>query len=303
MAWELRLISIYYWVCDHYNQSAFLEVQRMSNNATKLSPAFSDQEAIAVYLFGILQSHTEVKKIYEYTKNHLHSWFPTLPSYAKFNERLNRLSPALSVLSQKSLAEVSLPDWLKRTSSNMEAVIDSMPIILAKAGRADHAKVAKLLANKSYCATKKLFYHGVKLHQLGLVNPNCLPIPQCLLVTAGSESDNTVFKERIAPQFRDLTVYADKIYHDRPGNAAVKEAFNITVMPCQRRKKNEPNLNAFQKQFSTAVSRVRQPVESFFNWINEKTGIQIASKVRSLKGLLKHLWGKLTAALLIINGF
>ncbi|MHB1104890.1 MAG: hypothetical protein ACYCZ2_00890 [Lutibacter sp.] len=44
-----------------------------------------------------------------------------------------------------------------------------------------------------------------------------------------------------------------------------------------------------------AVSAIRQPIESFFNWINEKTQIQNASKVRSFKGLIVHIFGKLPA--------
>ena len=48
--------------------------------------------------------------------------------------------------------------------------------------------------------------------------------------------------------------------------------------------------------FSCAVSRVRQPIESFFNWLNEKTKIQRAMKVRSTAGLLIHLFGKLSIA-------
>ncbi|GHT70148.1 hypothetical protein AGMMS50239_38090 [Bacteroidia bacterium] len=53
--------------------------------------------------------------------------------------------------------------------------------------------------------------------------------------------------------------------------------------------------------FSRAVSSVRQPIESFFNWLNEKTTIQRASKVRSTKGLLLHIFGKIAAALLVIS--
>lgn len=54
--------------------------------------------------------------------------------------------------------------------------------------------------------------------------------------------------------------------------------------------------------FNTLVSRVRQPIESFFNraadrWLEEKTGIQCAAKVRSTQGLLKHVFGALAAAL------
>ncbi len=48
--------------------------------------------------------------------------------------------------------------------------------------------------------------------------------------------------------------------------------------------------------FSTAVSKVRQPIESFFNWLIEKTDFQKASKVRSTKGLMVHVFGKMAAA-------
>ena len=55
-------------------------------------------------------------------------------------------------------------------------------------------------------------------------------------------------------------------------------------------------IKAANDLFSTAVSRVRQPVEAIFNWLIEKTDIQRASKVRSTKGLMIHAFGRLTAA-------
>jgi hypothetical protein len=45
---------------------------------------------------------------------------------------------------------------------------------------------------------------------------------------------------------------------------------------------------AANKLFSTAVSKVHQPIEAFFNWLIEKTNIQNASKVRSSNGLWLH---------------
>ncbi|RTY81818.1 transposase [Flavobacterium sp. ZB4P23] len=48
--------------------------------------------------------------------------------------------------------------------------------------------------------------------------------------------------------------------------------------------------------YSTAVSRIRQPIESLFNWLIEKTNIQRACKVRSTKRLLGQLFGKIAAA-------
>lgn len=61
---------------------------------------------------------------------------------------------------------------------------------------------------------------------------------------------------------------------------------------CQDNKNRDKASNDL---FSTAVSRVRQPIESFFNWLIQKTDIQRASKVRSSKGLLVHLFGKIAA--------
>jgi len=48
--------------------------------------------------------------------------------------------------------------------------------------------------------------------------------------------------------------------------------------------------------FSRAVSKIRQPIESLFNWLIEKTEIQRASKVRSTKGLMVYVFGRLAAA-------
>ena len=52
--------------------------------------------------------------------------------------------------------------------------------------------------------------------------------------------------------------------------------------------------------YSRAVSCIRQPIESLFNWIIEKTDIQRASKVRSTNGLLVHFFGKIAAAFIFL---
>ena len=52
--------------------------------------------------------------------------------------------------------------------------------------------------------------------------------------------------------------------------------------------------------FSKAVSKVRQPIEGWFNWLIEKTDFQRASKVRSAKGLLGHVFGNWVAAFIYL---
>jgi hypothetical protein len=55
--------------------------------------------------------------------------------------------------------------------------------------------------------------------------------------------------------------------------------------------------------YNRLVRSIRQPIESLFNWIEEKTGIQKAGKVRSTDALMIHRWGKLAVAffLLVFN--
>jgi hypothetical protein len=45
---------------------------------------------------------------------------------------------------------------------------------------------------------------------------------------------------------------------------------------------------------------MRQPIESLFNWTDEKTGIQRASKVRSHQGFLVHAFGRVSVTMLLL---
>lgn len=46
---------------------------------------------------------------------------------------------------------------------------------------------------------------------------------------------------------------------------------------------------------STAVSKIRQLIEALFKLLIEQTDIQRTSKVRSTKGLIVHVFGRIAA--------
>lgn len=102
MNWELRLIVLYFWVCESFEQGAGHYAQRMNKNTKNFVIKFTDQEAVTVYLFGLLRKYKEVKDIHTYAKDHLLDWFPDLPSYEKFNKRLNFLNPVFACLTQQA---------------------------------------------------------------------------------------------------------------------------------------------------------------------------------------------------------
>ena len=89
MEWEIQLITLYCDVSEQYQSHLWRYCERMSNNST---PAFTDEEVITIYLFGIQRKRKTVKELYEYTRDHLAAWFPLLPSYEGYVYRLNHLS-------------------------------------------------------------------------------------------------------------------------------------------------------------------------------------------------------------------
>ena len=81
----------------------------------------------------------------------------------------------------------------------------------------------------------------------------------------------------------------------------MKEQQTRLITP--RKKPKGKELTEAESYYNRLVRRIRQPIESLFNWIEEKTGIQRASKVRSTDALMIHCWGKLAVAffLLVFN--
>lgn len=298
MTWETLLISTYFMVCNHRTE-LFLDNLRVSNNSC---PVFTDEEVMTIYLFCSINGlKLQTKKaIYTYADRHLRSWFPKLPKYEAFNARLNNLSSSFTALSGLLCPKI----YEQKETYNAvvgELIIDSLPIMLAKMQRAKTAKVSPELANLGYCATKNLAYHGFKLHVAGLMAAEkALPCLYCCAITPASEHDSKAFKDFIAPNLRNCLVYGDSAYVDEAAAQELLDLYNVTVCPIQKRKRGQPILFYEQRCQNTAISTIRQPIEGYFNWLIEHTGIQNASKCRSTKGALTHMFGKIAAIVVML---
>ena len=286
------LIEIYLFICKRSGRIEAL-AQRQSNNS---EPTFTDEEVLTVYFFGLARRRETVRAIYDYTADHFAEWFPDLPSYQAYNRRLNRLSGVFAPFVSEALAEVGCDHTRQQEAMR---IADSMPIMLAKEKRSSRAKVASQLADKGYCSSKNAHFYGVKLHVVAEHRSGSVPLPERVGLTPGSEHDLTALR-RVLPHIERGQLYGDKAYCDGSMKERLAEEQNLDVLTPVKRKKGQEHLSAADKLFSKAVSTVRQPIESLFNWIDEKTGIQCASKVRSYRGLLVHVFGRLAAAILLL---
>jgi len=120
--------SHYLRVCQTYDTCSRSCFQRLSNTAT---PTFTDQELSTIFFFGHHNGLFQKKDIYKFTLNYWKQWFPHLPSYQTFCYRLNRLEQTFQAMSG---------EWLRCVKAEMapelDRLIDSMPVMLAKHGHA-----------------------------------------------------------------------------------------------------------------------------------------------------------------------
>jgi hypothetical protein len=175
-------------------------------------------------------------------------------------------------------------------------VLDSLPVIVMKEKRSGNARTAPELRAKSYRASQNIWYYGVKIYVLGQKVYKTLPNMTMIEVSPANIRDITVAKE-ILPFVRNITLFADKAYGDRQWYKDLKKQ-RIQVYTPVKLEKGRKYLGSAGNFFPRLVSKARQATESFFNWLNEKTRIQSASKARSANGLIAFIFARPAVAAL-----
>jgi hypothetical protein len=284
---EIQLIKLYCAVCQIYSSITAKDCQRLSNN---FCPKFSDEECITIYLWGIANQKFEAKASYDFIKDYWPGWFPDLPTYRNFNRRVCNLSDIFRQMSSYLITEsgidLSIIDYLH----------DSMPVIVANEKRSGSAKTAGEICNKGYCASKKMYYYGVKIHAIAQKQYGALPLLFAAWITPAAESDLSSAKENL-DFIRDINFFGDKAFIDKKWKAELAARGVCLVTPAKL-KKGKSKLEDGQTLINSIISSIRQPIESLFSWIQEKTKIQAASKVRSANGLVAFIFARIAACFL-----
>lgn len=288
MGWEEYLITLYLRICKEYEENLYFSCQRFTNGGYK---AFTDEEVMLIYLIGILRGFKTIKALHRYACDHLKSWFPNLPQYAAFVHRLNRLHEAFRQLIS------NLQETQVKEEDEAVYLLDSFPIMLAQHNHAYNAKIAKEVAGIGYCSTKKLHYHGVKAHIVARKRISKLPDLEILVIEDASRHDGPVF-DQFRPMLHDNLGFGDQAYK-RADAQLIEMEQNLKILTPLKKARGQEKLNSEQKAFSKAVSRIRQPIEALFSWINRLTSIENAGLVRSTNGLLSHIFGRFAAAMLM----
>jgi Transposase DDE domain len=289
---ENLLIEIYLFVCRVYDTSPATCYQRLSNNR---EPEFTDQELVTIWLFAHLEGCFEKKRMHRLIRKYWREWFPRLPGYQTFVLRLNRLEPTF-----QTFGAVLSSALAARHTPEFDHLVDSLPVMLARHGHSYHARVGREVADAGFCAAKKTRFHGVRLHLIAQRRAGRLPLPAQVWLCGASHHDSKAFIEE-RPEVPSTELFGDLAYPTPEIISHLQEQQTRLITP--RKKPKGKELTDDEKYYNRLVRRIRQPIESLFNWVEEKTQIQRASKVRSTDALMVHCWGKLVVAffLLVFN--
>ena len=286
MTKDLRFIELYCAVCYYYDNILAALAQRTSNN---FCPKFSDEECIATLIWGIANQKFDTKRCHEFIKDYYSDWFPALPSYQTYNKRICFLADAFKALASILLGTLGIDE------SHADFIYDSMTIVVAGSARSSRAKVASELCSKGYCAAKQMWYYGAKLHTVGQCNYKAMPTPALMMISKAHEHDRPIAGQMFEDAY-GIRVFADMALLNKEWQAQMFIENNVEILTPIKREKGQENLSSADKLFSRAISSIKQAIESFNNWLIEKTNIQRASKVRSADGLIVFIFARVACA-------
>jgi hypothetical protein len=286
---DTLLVWLYNLIDSFFAQTELpFYTERFSNNKR---PYFTDAELFTTAIFPILMGYTEKKLGHRYLRRHYRDWFPALPVYEVWNRRLNREPEALHYVYNLILRYLAPPYRIQ------EFVIDTLPVVVCQAQHSAHSRAAKPFVTLGYCKAKKKYYTGAKIELLAGFRGDGLPIPGGYIIATAQDHDLTIAKDTM-PDITGIKIFGDKAFIDRKLQLDLFNQYIELVVPIKK-KKNGPPLGLFDQAYNSLHSAKRQPIESLVAWINNKTRIEEASKVRSVNGLLSTIAVKMIAALLM----
>ena len=95
---------------------------------------------------------------------------------------------------------------------------------------------------------------------------------------------------------KNIRVFGDTAFIDKQWQAYMLSENNVEILTPIRRKKGQQQLPFWDRLYSSAISGVKQAIESLNNWLIEKTNIQRTSKVRSAAGLTAFIFARIACA-------
>jgi hypothetical protein len=242
-AMETKLI-VTYVICDDVVKKLKIKEDRQ----TKMTMA----EIMTTAIVAAEQYSGNFEKARFWLKSS--SAIPSMLSKSQFNRRLHRIKKGVWNTVLESLALE-----FARYNFDDEFIVDSFPIYACKLARQGQTSLYRDRKFLGYCAAKKEFFIGLKLHLISDVNAN----PMKISLRPASESDIRSFRLLELDLPANSVILADKAYNDYRYEDRLIQEKQIYLMPI--RKVNSKRRGS--KFLENVRKKKRRMIETLFSGI------------------------------------
>lgn len=210
-------IIVTYVVCDDVVKS--LKIKEDPQTKMSISEVMTTAITSTILFSGNLDKSRKALKSDKY--------IPNMLSKSQLNRRLHKIEKCVwNAVLNKLIIE------LEKNKITNEFIVDSCPIPACKLARSNQNKIYKGKQYIGYCAAKREFFLGVKLHMIC----NVYGMPVQFSLSPASESDIGFFKKIELNLPKNSALYGDKAYNDYKYEDQLIQEKQIHLQPV--RKKN-----------------------------------------------------------------
>lgn len=183
-------------------------------------------------------------------------FFPNMLSKSRLNRRLHAID---SEVWKTVLAFFC--EYFKQCNVTQEYIVDSFPVAVCQNCRISRSKIYEGREYHGYCASKKSYVYGLKVHIV--TSRNGFPVE--VLFTPGSEADIKAFRRFHLDLPQGAKIYADRAYTDYGYEDLLLEAGSIRLVAHRKSNSTRPLIGPLK--YLQATSRKR--IETTFSQITE----------------------------------
>lgn len=206
----------------------------------------TDDVIIAIHVLGKLFGFTSERAWHRFVVGNL-LMGKSFPEPSRYNRRCRSLCWAIKWIRHR---------LAKCGQYHAYAVVDSLPIELCHYARVSRVKRFRDVADIGYCASKKMFFYGFKLH----IQITDQSLPMGYVVTVASYHERIVAEEVMTQHPHPYTL-GDKGYVSRPLQKKLHHEYGIAFWTPSRKNQQA----SYSKEWEQWMCRKRKIAETTFS--------------------------------------
>jgi hypothetical protein len=318
------LAAVYTFVDEAY--TSFCAPHKPARPGPK--PSMTDSEVITLAVLSQWELRNSIDSMLTYARLHWTCYFKKILSQSAFNKRLFDLSGAMCFI--VPVISENLQKYLSLHSTH--EIIDGVAVPIIKCFRGHLKKTLAGVANFGIGGSDKKMYYGFKIvstiNSNGLITgftigsastselwlaecmfrfrkyPNAaLPTPENMEKILGKPKDrkkrtgiNGAINISGIGKRNDLPIIGDLLYKAESWRKHWKKEYEVELLTreiYENSGENKSKLNKF-------ISRLRQQIETSFNWIKHEFGLYFC-KARSLSGFIARIGAKMIGYNIVVG--